>query len=263
MEGKPPLSLLATLDHVLRGTFLQQDELARGRIEVPTRRLVGLGLGLGALYGLALGSYGALRGADQAAMQILASAVKVPLLFLLTLVVTFPSLYVFAALQRLPLDFRSTLRLLLMAILVHLAVIASLGPVFAFFAASTKSYAFMLLLNVAFFAIGGMLGFGMLRRATHSMFVAPPAESLPPPARDGGEPAAPPPLGSHRAHRGAEQARRMLRTWCLVYGAVGAQMGWLLRPFLGSPDLPFTMFRPREDNFFVGVMRALRALFAG
>jgi hypothetical protein len=265
MEDKPPLSLLATLDHVLRGTFLHQDELARGRIEVPTRRLVGLGLGLGALYGLALGSYGALRGADQAGMQILASALKVPLLFLLTLVVTFPSLYVFAALQRLPLDFRGTLRLLLIAILVHLAVIASLGPVFAFFAASTKSYAFMLLLNVAFFAIGGLLGFAMLRRATHGMFLAGAAEP-PPPARADSEASAtstPPLLGTHRAHRGAEQARRMLRTWCIVYGAVGAQMGWLLRPFLGSPDLPFTMFRPREDNFFVGVMRALRALFAG
>ncbi|MGB3970193.1 MAG: hypothetical protein WBO45_25900, partial [Planctomycetota bacterium] len=66
-----------------------------------------------------------------------------------------------------------------------------------------------------------------------------------------------------RQPAGGEQARRVLRTWCLVYGAVGAQMGWLLRPFLGSPDLAFTWFRPREDNFFVGVMRALRNLFAG
>ena len=54
---------------------------------------------------------------------------------------TFPSLYVFAALQRLPLDLRNLLRLLLVAILVHLTILASLAPVFAFFAASTKSYA--------------------------------------------------------------------------------------------------------------------------
>ncbi len=266
MADRTPLSLLATLDHVLRGTFLQPDELTRGRIEVPTRRLIGLGLGLGALYGVALGSYAALRGADQAALQILASMLKVPLLFLLTLAVTFPSLYVFAALQRLPLDVRSTLRLLLIAILVHLAVIASLGPVFAFFAASTKSYAFMLLLNVAFFAIGGILGFAVLRRATHGMFTAAAAEPPPLPAPDAvaaGEVAAPRAHGSARTSLAVEQARRVLRTWCLVYGAVGAQMGWLLRPFLGSPDLPFTMFRPREDNFFIGVMRALRALGGG
>jgi hypothetical protein len=259
-------SLLTTLDHVLRGTFLHQTRLASGHIDVPVRTLLVLGIGLGGFYGVALGCYAAFRGSDQALLQVFASAVKVPVLFLLTLVVTFPSLYVFAALQRLPLGFASTLRLLLLAILVHLAVIASLGPVFAFFAASTKSYAFMILLNDAIFAIGGVLGFMVLRRATHTMFASqPPSPPLPAPSAgaDTGQPEPaspllPPPL---RNPRGGEQARRVLRTWCIVYGVVGAQMGWLLRPFLGSPDLAFTWFRPREDNFFVGVMRALRALF--
>src|SRR5688572_3818827 len=175
-----PQSLPRTLDHVLRGTFLQQERLATGRIDVPVRRLVYLGLLLGGVYGIALGSYAAFRGADAALLQVLASSVKVPLLFLLTLVVTFPSLYVLAAIQRLPLGCASTLRLLLLGILVHLAVIASLAPVFAFFAASTKSYAFMTLLNVAFFALGGVLGFVVLRRATHGLLLtAPPTPNDP------------------------------------------------------------------------------------
>ena len=261
-ESKP--SPLVTLDHVLRGTFLQRDTLAKGQIGAPVPTLVRICLALGLLYGAALGSYAAFRGADQAWLQIVASGLKVPLLFLLTLVVTFPSLYVFAALQRLPLDVRGTLRLLLLAIVVHLAVIASLGPVFAFFAASTKSYAFMVLLNVAFFAVGGVLGFMVLRRATRMMFDAPPPPS-PAAAAPGSDPAPAPPsyAPSSRLARDSEQARRVLRIWCLVYGVVGAQMGWLLRPFLGSPDLPFSWFRAREDNFFLGVMRALRHLFAG
>lgn len=270
-EPTTETSLLTTLDRVLRGSYLQKDNLANGTIDVPARRLTGLGLVLGGLYGLGLGTYALFQGTDHAFLQALASGLKVPLLFLLTLLVTFPSLYVFAALQRLPLDFRGTLRLLLLAILVHLAVIASLAPVFAFFAASTKSYSFMLLLNVAFFAAGGLLGFMVLRRATHGMFAAPrtPPPPLPVPApglEAGGtaEAATPPPapaaLPRQAVAHGAEQARRVLRVWCLVYGVVGAQMGWLLRPFLGSPDVPFTLFRPREDNFFVGVMRALGAL---
>ena len=53
----------------------------------------------------------------------------------------------------------------------------------------------------------------------------------------------------------------MLRVWAVVYGITGAQMGWLLRPFLGSPDLPFTLFRPREGNFFQALLRAIAALF--
>ena len=259
-------SLLATLDRALRGNYLQKENLANGTIDVPARRLVWLALCLGGLYGIGLGTYSLFQGADGAWLQTLASALKVPLLFLLTLLVTFPSLYVFAALQRLPLDFRGTLRLLLLAILVHLAVTASLAPVFAFFAASTKSYAFMLLLNVAFFAGGGLLGFMVLRRATQSMFANvrnTPAAPAPAASADGDAANLPPAPATPRAQamQGAEQARRVLRVWCLVYGVVGAQMGWLLRPFVGSPDLPFTLFRPREDNFFVGVMRALGVLF--
>ena len=66
---------------------------------------------LGAFYGACMGAYAVItrHGEPTAAMgyqQLAASAVKVPLLFFLTLVVTFPSLYVFNALvgSRLSLD---------------------------------------------------------------------------------------------------------------------------------------------------------------
>jgi hypothetical protein len=272
----PPVreTLLTTLDRVLRGSYLQREQLARGTVAVPARRLLGLGAALGGVYGASLGLYAVFQGADAALLQVLASAAKVPLLFVLTLVVTFPSLYVFAALQRLPLSAKHTLRLLLLVILVHLAILASLAPVFAFFAASTKSYPFMLLLNVAFFAIGGLLGVMVLRRATHDMFDAaapapapsPPLAPAPAPTTGTADvlaPHEPPPLrrAEPRAVRPSERAGRVLRTWCFVYGIVGAQMGWLLRPFLGAPDLPFSLFRPREDNVFTGVLRAIGALF--
>jgi hypothetical protein len=38
-------------------------------------------------------------------------------------------------------------------------------------------------------------------------------------------------------------------------------MAWILRPFIGSPELPFSWFRERESNFFLGVMESLRQLF--
>ncbi len=39
-------------------------------------------------------------------------------------------------------------------------------------------------------------------------------------------------------------------------------MGWVLRPFIGHPDLPFTWFRGRESNFFQGVLHTLQSLFS-
>ncbi len=37
-------------------------------------------------------------------------------------------------------------------------------------------------------------------------------------------------------------------------------MSWVLRPFIGSPDIAFEWFRPRSSNFFEAVFQALRSL---
>jgi hypothetical protein len=227
--------LLQVTDSVLRGRYTTKESLAQGRVDVQTGILVRLGILLGVIYGASLGAYALCHGGDRAWLQLFASAAKLPLLFLLTLLVTFPSLYVFSALQRSPLRPVATLRLLMVAIVVDLAVLASLGPVFAFFAASTQSYQFLLLLNVAFCGLAGIISLVVLRRATNIVFES----------GEGGK---------------GEAARRVLLVWCVVYGTVGAQMGWLLRPFLGAPGAPFELFRARESSFFECVLLALRHL---
>jgi hypothetical protein len=39
-------------------------------------------------------------------------------------------------------------------------------------------------------------------------------------------------------------------------------MSWVLRPFMGNPNLPFEWFRERESNFFVAVFRSLANLLS-
>ena len=55
-------------------------------------------------------------------------------------------------------------------------------------------------------------------------------------------------------------ARTTFHVWIVIYALVGAQMGWILRPFIGSPDLPFHWFRSREANIFVDILRTLGEL---
>jgi hypothetical protein len=229
-------SLLATLDAVLRGGCTDEAALAAERIRGGSRRLLGLGLLLGGTYGASLGAYALCHAGSLPALQLLSATLKLPLLFGLTLLVTFPSLYVFATLMRSPLGGLGILRLLLVAIVVHLAVVASLGPVFAFFAASTESYPFLLLLHVLFCAIGGVISLVVLRRSAAAAFRL--------------DPEAPPP-----------QRHRLLALWCLLYGTVGAQMGWLLRPFLGAPGHPFTWLAARESNVFAALLGTWGDLF--
>ena len=234
---------LSELDRLLRGEFTRPDELRTGRVALPVRRLVLACLLLGAFYGLCMGLYSATGGREDSWKYLLASALKVPLLFLLTLAVTFPSLYVFAALAGSRLRLRDTLRLLVAAIAVNLGVLASFGPVTAFFTVSTDSYAFMIFLNVLFFALAGAVGLSFLNRAVGAVFPSPGRDT------EGHDLAAP--------SDATARARRIFRVWLVIYVVVGAQMGWILRPFIGNPHLPFQAFRSRWSNVFEFLARLL------
>jgi len=58
-----------------------------------------------------------------------------------------------------------------------------------------------------------------------------------------------------------EKVRLVFYIWVVIFAVVGAQMGWVLRPFVGNPYGPFTWFRERNSNFFEGVLNALVRLF--
>jgi hypothetical protein len=259
------LSWFLSIDRLLRGGYTRPEDLEGGRVGLPASRLVGIGTLLGAAYGAFMGIFAGLRGEHATWLQVLASAGKVPLLFLLTLSVSVPSLYVFSALSDSRLAFRDTLRLLLAAIAVNLALLASFGPVTAFFTLSTESYAFMVLLNVLFFAVAGFVGLAFLRRALGSVFGPAPAPPAAPPPQHAPAAAAhtlpqQPYVPLPRSLSPAARSQRVFRVWTVIYGIVGAQMAWILRPFVGTPDLPFSLFRPRESNGFMAVLRALGEL---
>jgi len=265
------------IDTLLRGGYTRPEDLREGRIQFPARSLFTGALVLGAIYGLFMGMYAATRPDASSVTQLFATAIKVPLLFLLTLAVTFPSLYVLSALAGSRLRFLQTLRLLLVAVAINLALLASLGPVLGFFTLSTQSYPFMVLLNVIIFAISGMAGLAFLRRSLDHVFTAhteavptPPPSVEPTHDNEDGEEAEVEVESAPRfatpaykpAPKTSGQELSVFRGWLVVYGVVGAQMGWVLRPFIGNPDLPFTWFREREGNFFQAVVDSVVQLFS-
>ena len=228
---------LRELDQLLRGEHTRREELEQGRVNLPAGRLLLLGLLLGAVYGACMGLFSATSGQGDVWRRLVAPAVKLPLLFFLTLLVTFPSLYVFAALANSRLRARETLRLLLAAITVMLGVLASFAPVTVFFTLSTDSYRFLLFLSVVFAAVAGFVGLAFLNRAIGHVFRENPHEP---------------------AAAGEARARRIFRVWLVLFGIVGAQMAWILKPFVGNPALGFEWVRPsRASHFFEFTVRAL------
>jgi hypothetical protein len=269
------------LDDILRGDATRMSLLAEGHVTIPMGGLAVAIVLLGALYGLCMGSFTMIRTGGGAYMQLIASAIKVPMLFFLTLAVTFPSLYVFNALIGTRLSVASALRLLIAALGVMMAVLASLGPIVVFFALSTKSYPFMVLLNVGTGSMAGVLGLGFLLRTLDRLVIAQErlessrvasksegSESKETEKADDGNVAS---EGKPAESIGAldragkfttRKAKSVFRAWTTVFALVGAQMSWVLRPFIGCPTLPFEWFRERESNFFIAVSRALVSLFS-
>lgn len=259
------------LDEILRGDATRLPLLADGQIKTPVAGLSLAVLLLGVFYGVCMGSFTMIRTGGDAYMQLLASAVKLPMLFFFTLAVTFPSLYVFNALIGTRLSVLSAMRLLIAALGVMLAVLASLGPIVVFFALSTKSYPFMILLNVATSTVAGVLGLGFLLRTLDRLVVI--QESL-----ESAQSQLSAHAGSSTEADGKKtdptgaldrvgrittrRAKSVFRIWTTVFALVGAQMSWVLRPLIGCPTLPFEWFRERESNFFIAVLRSLASLFS-
>ena len=251
------------LDRLLRGEATQLGALQKGRIEIEASRLPALILGLGVLYGACMGCFAlANKDVGAALLQTLSSMGKVPVLFFATLLVTFPSLYVFNALVGSRLTPASVWRLLVSSLAVMMAVLASLGPVVAFFSLSTTNYPFMLLLNVAVFALSGFLGLKFLLHTLHRLTVVlyknAPAELVD--EADAKEKGA---LAKVEARAVGRDVRQVFVFWVFAFGVVGMQMSWVLRPFISAPDRPFMLFSPRESNFYAAVWETIMKVVFG
>jgi hypothetical protein len=295
------LNWLKHVDQILRGEATKPEKLSEGSLDIPIGGVTIVLIVFGIIYGLCMGCFALInREASIAFQQVLASSLKVPALFFLTLLVTFPSLYVFNALVGSRLNVLAVLRLLLAALAVNLAVLASLGPITAFFSVCSTSYAFIVLLNVVFFAGSGMLGLVFLLQTLHRMTLtgkpdgslaeegnqqaeslkAPQAELLKAPQAESSEDTGDeeevqevkPVVAKVVEEPGAldwidqfilgRHEKAVFGCWLVVFGLVGAQMGWILRPFIGDPNIPFQWFRERESNFFEAVFQALQNLFS-
>lgn len=173
------------------------------------------------------GFYGVVMGIPSGIDQMISSAIKVPVLFLLTLFICFPVLYVVNVLMGSRLSFQQLLALILSALALNGILLASCAPVVVFFIITGSSYHFLKLLHVVIFAFSGIWAMVALWRGLLVM--------------------------CEKFNVYPKQAIRILKVWIVVFAFVGTQMAWSLRPFVGAPDLPFQIFRKKGGNFYQSV----------
>lgn len=184
---------------------------------------------------LFLAIYGGIMGIYHSWMQALSSAVKLPALYLITLLVCLPTLYFSNIIFGSKRTFGQHFALVLTAVSVTSVLLFSFAPITLFFLISTTNYQFLILLNVAIFTLTGWIGVSSLYQGANCIL--------------------------EQDTEGSDTRRKILQAWLFLYAFVGCQLGWTLRPFFGTPDSPFSLFREREGNFYVSVFQSLAYLF--
>ncbi len=265
------------VDAILRGTSTRVESLQEGRLRISSFRLFAVNVVLAAVSGFCMGSYALFNNPDtfSAVLQMISSGLKLPFLFYLTMLITVPSLYVFNALIDSKLDPLAIWRLISFSLFILLAVLAAFGPIVAFFSVFSESHPFVVLLNVTIFTLAGGIGLGKLLQVLERLHWArldsrqesvtepgwevdasaetPDPGSVVPPESPEISASSGPPLLPAEVRREQGRVRLIFRCWVIVFALVGAQMAWILRPFIGNPNLPFTPFRERGSNFFEAV----------
>jgi len=194
-------------------------------------------LAMAALYGAVMGATNLLQASpmpmSHKLLAILCTAVRVPMLYLATLAIVLPPIYVSNAFVGARLTVRQMVTSALGALALTVTVLGSMATIAAFFALTSTSYSFIKLLHVVIFVYAGLAGLWYLGGCMRAMV----------------------PPGSRKIPQG------LFVLWLVLYMFVGTQMAWVLRPFVGSPEQDFELFRPRTGNFYESVLYSMNNLF--
>jgi hypothetical protein len=189
------------------------------------------------------GLYGAAMGWWRDPMQALYTATKFPLIILLTATGNALLNAMLAPLLGLNIPFRQSFLAILMSFAIASAILGSFAPIVAFIIwnappltpnawQSNGTYSFILLTFVVVIAFGGIAANLRLLRLLKR-------------------------LGGRKI-----VAWRVLFAWLAGNLFFGAQLSWILRPFIGSPGLPVEFLRATafKGNFYETIFYTVRKL---
>jgi hypothetical protein len=227
--GTTKSGTLQILERLLRDREALFEEIVDGKqLGDVIKAFVTVSLVLLGIYGFSMGFYNSLAQASFA-------AIKVPLLFFLTLIACFPILYVFNILFGSRLGFLSTLSLILASITTMSVILGAFAPITFLFVVSQSSYSFMKLLHVIVMGTAATVGLVCLYRAL--VVVCEKSNIYP------------------------KSAIHILKVWLLIFAFVGTQTTWALRPFLADKARPLEVLREdRTGNFYQAVILAAKDL---
>lgn len=179
------------------------------------------------IYGLSMGSY-------TGPLQAITTAVKIPFLLTVTLLVCYPALFVIQTMLGSKLRLIQMSSIILVGFALMTSIMLSFIPIIIVFLFTGSNYYFLHLLHIGIFFIAGIFGMKMIVDALK--FSCEKKNIYP--------------------HTGVV----VFRFWVLIFGFIGIQIAWNLQPYLGDQGKQFKLFRKHEGNFYTAVIYSIKQL---
>jgi hypothetical protein len=179
------------------------------------------------LYGIVMGSYNGF-------LQAFVTSIKLPVLVLLSIAICFPAFYVIQFMLGSKMSFYQMSNVILAGFVVFSTIMVSFAPIVIFFMITGNNYAFLKLLHVAIFVFSGIFS---IRTIINGLKFSCEKKNVYPK------------LGIN-----------IFKIWIFIFAFVSMQLAWNLRPFVGSKNLPFELFREKEGNFYLAVITSISDL---
>ena len=179
------------------------------------------------LYGVVMGSY-------HSFLQSLVSGIKVTFLFLITILICFPSFFVIQQVLGSRMTFRQMINIILSGFVLTSAIAISFSPIIILFQVTGGNYHFLQLLHVAIFIFSGIFG---MRLMIEALKYACDKKDIYP-----------------------QVGVTVFRIWIIILAFVGIQLAWNLRPFLSDKNEEFKLFRRYEGNFYTAIIYSVQQL---
>jgi hypothetical protein len=178
--------------------------------------------------------YGGIMGSYNGALQSLVSGIKIPSLILLSLLICFPALFVIQSMLGSKLTFYQMANIIFSGFFVFTTIALSFAPIVIFFMITSDSYAFLKLLHVSIFTFSGIFAVKTIISGLK--------------------------FSCEKKNIYPKLGMTIFRIWVFILAFVSAQLAWNLRPFVGSRNMKFELFREHEGNFFVAVIHSVGSM---
>ncbi len=176
-------------------------------------------------------AYGLVIGIWRSPIQGISAAIKLPILFAISLVITLPAFHFIGLHAGSRLKFTQTLSIIRSGMAVTGILLAAFAPIALFFLISDSSQSFLILLHFAIIGFCSLAGIMTIHRSIRH-------------------------ISKSRGEQFTEGAESCLIAWFFLFAFVGMQLAWLMRPWLGSHE-DFTILRGGGGNFYTAILRSL------